>query len=190
MSDNQTDDPMRDYACAIGSAILALNSVESEVFYLLDILGAAQPSLEGAYFIEKIAKIEEIARQHADAKTRASLEKIASEARRLADERNNFAHGALWIDAFTGEHKRRFVRRPVRLACGYRRPPARRRVPAAALPGAPGSPGNHRQRGAEPCFLPMHFDFCRAADWLIIGAGTSGGGAPIEAFQNGWHATR
>lgn len=28
----------RDYECAVGSAILALNSLESEVFYLLDIL--------------------------------------------------------------------------------------------------------------------------------------------------------
>src|SRR5689334_17971632 len=40
----------RDYERAVGSAILALNGVESEIFYLLDILGAATPSLEGAYF--------------------------------------------------------------------------------------------------------------------------------------------
>jgi hypothetical protein len=102
-------DPMRDYACAVGSAILALNGLESEVFYLLDILGVAQPSLEGAGFISKIAKLEEVALQQTDT-TRERLDKIASEARRLADERNNFAHGLLWIDGFTGEHKRRFVR--------------------------------------------------------------------------------
>jgi hypothetical protein len=98
----------RDYACAVGSAILALNGLESEVFYLLEILGAAPP--EGAYFIKKVYQLEKVARQHVDAKIRERLEKIVSEARRLADERNNFAHGLLWIDGFTGEHKRRYVR--------------------------------------------------------------------------------
>ena len=55
----------RDYECAVGSAILALNSLESEVFHLLDILdvhcvvkertkkGNPLP-LEGAFFSEKI----------------------------------------------------------------------------------------------------------------------------------------
>ena len=75
----------RDYERAVGSAILALNQLESAVFYLLDILGAVQPSLERAYFINKVAKLEEVARQQADATTCAKLEKFASEARRLAD---------------------------------------------------------------------------------------------------------
>lgn len=122
VSDDQADS-IRDYACAIGSAILALNDLESEVSYLLDILGAAQPSLERAYFIKKIGKLEAVARQQADAKTRERLEKIASKARWLADERNNFAHGLLWIDAFTGEHKRRFVRRSDRKVFEDARPP-------------------------------------------------------------------
>jgi hypothetical protein len=106
-----TDMIGRDYECAVGSAILALNSLESAVFYLLDILGAAPPSLEGAYFMVKVRKLEDVARQHGDAKIRGRLEKIASEACRLANDRNNFAHGLLWIDGFTGEHKRTFVRR-------------------------------------------------------------------------------
>jgi hypothetical protein len=42
---------------------------------------------------------------------------------------------------------------------------------------------------APPHLLPMDFDFCRAADWLIIGARTSGGRAPIEAFRNGVFCT-
>ena len=112
----------RDYECAVGSAILALNSLESEVFYLLDILdvhcvvkertkkGNPLP-LEGAFFSEKIDTLHYIARRQTDPALQTRLQKIVSEARRLGDERNNFAHGLLWVDGFTGEHRRTFVRR-------------------------------------------------------------------------------
>ena len=50
-----------------------------------------------------------MAQQHHNPTIRARLEKIASETDRLADERHNFAHGLLWIDGFTGEHKRTYI---------------------------------------------------------------------------------
>jgi hypothetical protein len=100
----------RDYECAIGDAVLALNSLESEVFYLLEILGAAQ-GMEGVYIKDKIIRVKTVAQQHDDSTIRARLEKIASETDRLADERHNFAHGLLWIDGFTGEHKRTYTQR-------------------------------------------------------------------------------
>ena len=103
-------DRHRDYERAIGSAILALNGLESEVFYLFDILGEATPLLEKAFFKEKIKKLEEVAAKQADGKIRENMEKIAREAYRLADDRNNFAHGLLWTDGFTGERKRTYVR--------------------------------------------------------------------------------
>jgi hypothetical protein len=112
----------RDYECAVGSAILALNSLESDVFYLLDILEVqhvirkrvkkertkkGQPlPLEGAFFSEKIDTLEHVAAQQTDPTLQTKLQKIVTEARRLGDERNNFAHGFLWIDGFTGEHRR------------------------------------------------------------------------------------
>jgi hypothetical protein len=100
----------RDYERAVGSAILALNGVESEVFYLLDLLGEATPSLEGAYLTRKIARLEEVAAKQSDTKIRTTMEQIVSKARCLAADRNNFAHGLLWEDGFTGAHKRRYVR--------------------------------------------------------------------------------
>jgi hypothetical protein len=117
----------RDFERAVGSAILALNSLESEVLYLLDILGVQNvirkrgtkkrtkkgkpPRLEGAFFSEKIDTLEQVARQHSDPTLQTRLQKIVAEARRLGDERNNFAHGLLWVDGFTGKHRRTFVRR-------------------------------------------------------------------------------
>jgi hypothetical protein len=117
----------RDYQCAVGSAILALNSLESEVFYLLNILDVhyvlkertkkrntkkRNPlPLEGAFFSEKLDTLHHIARRQTDPTLQTRLQKIVTEARRLGDERNNFAHGLLWVDGFTGEHRRTFVRR-------------------------------------------------------------------------------
>jgi hypothetical protein len=106
----RSSDRYRDYERAVGSAILALNGLESEVFYLFDILGEATPLLERAFFKDKIKKLEEVAAKQVDNKIREKMEKIAREAYQLADDRNNFAHGQLWTDGFTGEHKRRFVR--------------------------------------------------------------------------------
>jgi hypothetical protein len=107
----RSSDRYRDYERAVGSAILALNGLESEVFYLFDILGEATPELERKYFKDKIKKLEEVAAKQADSKVREKMEKIARGAYRLADDRNNFAHGMLWTDGFTGEHRRRYVRR-------------------------------------------------------------------------------
>jgi hypothetical protein len=103
-------DRYRDYERAVGSAILALNGLESEVFYLFDILGEATPLLERAFFKTKIKTLEEVAAKQADNEIRAKMEQIAREAHKLADDRNNFAHGLLWTDGFTGEHKRTYVR--------------------------------------------------------------------------------
>src|SRR5437763_17208917 len=63
----------RDYERAVGSSILALNGVESEVFYLLDLLGEATPSLEGAYFAQKIEKLEAVAAKQPDTKIRTKI---------------------------------------------------------------------------------------------------------------------
>jgi len=125
----------RDYECAVGSAILALNSLESDVFYLLDILdvhyvikeGAKKRRplpLEGAFFREKIDTLCHIARRQTDPTLQTRLQRIAAEARRLGDERNNFAHGLLWVDGFTGEHRRTFVRRGDSRGIDDPRPPA------------------------------------------------------------------
>jgi hypothetical protein len=67
--------------------------------------------LEGAFFREKLDTLEHVAYQQTDATLRTRLQNIVSEARRLGNEPNNFAHGLLWVDGFTGEHKRTFVRR-------------------------------------------------------------------------------
>src|SRR6266446_5724770 len=106
----RASDRYRDYERAVGSAILALNGLESEVFYLFDILGEATPFLEKAFFKHKIKKLKEVSAKQADNKIREKMEKIARVAYQLADDRNNFAHGQLWTDGFTGEHKRRYVR--------------------------------------------------------------------------------
>ena len=129
----------RDYECAVGAAVLALNSLESDVFYLLDILGVqhvirkrvknertkkGKPlPLEGAFFSEKIDTLEHVARERTDPTLQTKLQEIVTEARRLGDERNNFAHGLLWVDAFTGEHKRTFVRRGDSKSADDPRPP-------------------------------------------------------------------
>ena len=117
----------RDYECAVGAAVLALNSLESDVFYLLDILGVqhvirkrvknerttkGKPlPLEGAFFSEKIDTLAHVACEQTDPTLQKKLQEIVTEARRLGNNRNNFAHGLLWVDAFTGKHKRTFVRR-------------------------------------------------------------------------------
>jgi hypothetical protein len=135
----------RDYESAVGSAILALTRLESEVFNLLDILGVKHATkagkkvinrgnplpLEGASFSEKMDTLEDIACRQIDATLQAKidatlqtkLQKIVSQARVLGDDRNNFAHGLLWIDAFTGEHKRTFVRRGESKGTDDPRPP-------------------------------------------------------------------
>jgi hypothetical protein len=111
MSDYQAE-PARDYACAVGSAVLAMSGLESNIFYLLQILDASHSALdvEKGPIRVKIKLLEkESDKQHVDSKVRARLEKIVSEANRLKDERNNIAHDFLWTDPFTGEHKRRRV---------------------------------------------------------------------------------
>jgi hypothetical protein len=125
MSDNQAE-PERDYACAVGSAILALNELESNVFYLLQILDASHSALEveKESIKDKIKRLKKESLKHVDAKVRARLDKVVSETCRLANERNNFAHGFLWTDAFTGEHKHRLVRqRDGQVLEGARLPP-------------------------------------------------------------------
>ena len=106
----RSTDRYRDYERAVGSAILALNGLESKSFILFGILGEATPLLERAFFKQKIKKLEEVAAKEADNKIREKMEKIAREAYQLTDDRNNFAHSLLWTDGFTGEHKRTYVR--------------------------------------------------------------------------------
>jgi hypothetical protein len=127
----------RDYECAVGSAILGLNDLESNIFYLLDILGVQhvirtrvknertkQPlPLGGAFFSLKIDTLEHVAREQTDPTLQTRLQKIVTEARRLGDERNNFAHGLLWVDVFTGEHRRTFIRRGESKGVDDPRPP-------------------------------------------------------------------
>ena len=106
----RASDQYRDYERAVGAAILALNGAESDIFYLLDILGEATPLLEKAFFKDKIKKLEEVAAKQADNTIREKTKTIARKAYQLSADRNNFAHGLLWTDGFTGEHKRRYVR--------------------------------------------------------------------------------
>lgn len=97
------------YACAIGSAILALNSAESELADLLQQEGLA-PDVQGWWFGEKVKALEKISQKEQDEDLRAEFDRIIDEARRLASERNNFAHSLLWFDPFEGTHQRRFAR--------------------------------------------------------------------------------
>jgi hypothetical protein len=117
------EQPLQEYAWAIGTAILALNEAESEIFSLLQQLIESEQSdlpeqeleatiskLEASVFSEKINRIEEIANRCNPA-VRARLIAIVAEGRRLGDERNNFAHGLLWLNPFDGKPQRRFVPR-------------------------------------------------------------------------------
>jgi hypothetical protein len=107
MSDDKLN--AQHYACAIGSAILALNTAESELSELLLQLGRG-PEIEAWLFAQKVKALEEHATKESDQAVRAKYDRIIAEARRLADERNNFAHSLLWFNPTDGEHQRRFVR--------------------------------------------------------------------------------
>ena len=115
------EQPLQEYVWAIGTAILALNEAESEIFSLLQQLIEGEQSelpeqeleatmsrLEACVFSEKINRIEEIA-NHCNPAVRTRLIAIVAEGRRLGDERNNFAHGLLWFNPFDGKPQRRFA---------------------------------------------------------------------------------
>jgi hypothetical protein len=107
MSDENLDPQA--YACAIGSAILALNTAESELADLLQQLGRG-PEVEGWWFSTKVAALKEVALKESDPQIRAEFDRIVAESTRLGSERNNFAHSLLWFDPFKGTHHRRYAR--------------------------------------------------------------------------------
>ena len=47
----------KDYAAAIGAAILALNTAEAEIFALLQDLGCNDENIEGEFFSVKIKRV-------------------------------------------------------------------------------------------------------------------------------------
>ncbi len=101
-------DPQR-YACAIGTAILAFNTIEAELADLLMQRGRSD-EVEAWWFGKKLKVLKKLARREADQATRARYDSILAEIERLGRQRNNFAHALLWFDPFDGTHQRRFVR--------------------------------------------------------------------------------
>jgi hypothetical protein len=98
------------YACAIGSAILAFNTIEAELADLLMELGHGQ-EVEGWWFAAKVEALKKkAAAEEHEANARESYGHILAEIERLGSQRNNFAHALLWFDPFEGTHQRRFVR--------------------------------------------------------------------------------
>ena len=97
------------YACAIGSAILALNTVESEMSDLLQQLGHPE-EVQGWRLSDKVEALKKAGLKEADPEIKAEFDRVIAEICRLADERNNFAHALLWFDPFTDTHQRRYAR--------------------------------------------------------------------------------
>jgi len=115
----------RDYACAIGTAILAFNETETEIFGLMEALAGADlpPDIEAGYLRDKLKYLKESAPRIADAIVRQMVLEIVAEAERLNDDRNNFAHSLLWTDLFDGTRHRRWVRQKTKEATHDSRTP-------------------------------------------------------------------
>lgn len=98
------------YARSIGLVILGMNSLEANIYYILYVMGEAKPHDEAKYLAEKLKMLDAVAKKQ-EPKIRARLEKIVKKSRAFLDDRNNFAHAHLWVDAETSVFRRSYVRR-------------------------------------------------------------------------------
>lgn len=99
------------YARAIGLVILAMNMLEANVYFILDVMGEATQDDEGKLLTDKLTMLDRVAAKQTNPKIRARLENVVEQARSFLDDRNNFAHATLWVDGETGIFRRRYVRR-------------------------------------------------------------------------------
>jgi hypothetical protein len=110
----ETDEQTRgDYACAIGTVVLAFGDLEAEILSLIERLGSklTRQQIEEASFGNRLKEIVRLAELQGET-ARSRLLSMCIRARELADERDSFAHGHLWRDADGTHRLRSFLRRP------------------------------------------------------------------------------
>jgi hypothetical protein len=100
------------YAAAIGSALLAFNSMEASLFGLLrahPCRHAAIDAVEVERFSDKLKRLKRAARHESNDELRLVLVDIHAKAKVVNDMRSHLAHGLLWEDYTDGRALLRFV---------------------------------------------------------------------------------